>query len=143
MWSNPYLSSWKVAKYFHRPNQDFNKTHLSDSEKEALASRERESTRREEYIKIRNAEKAELQKRRTEREVLQCASSQALTECADSELASEITISNPSYAAECKYRQSISYKDPSKLLPLTPVFPRYKVTYRIQYIPTVTAPISS
>lgn len=62
---------------------------------------------------LRRNQKNRLRARKTEREMLQCASSQALAGDADADLVKEISQSNPSFAKECMLKKSITFKDPT------------------------------
>lgn len=115
MWNNPYLTSKKVAKYLHEPNKIFALTNLSDTEKLYQANAELDCAKRTKQIHLRHSQKYRLHARKTEREILQCASMQSLTDNTNVGLAEEISSTNPQLALECKTKKSVSFKDPTKL----------------------------
>ena len=88
--------------------------HPSDSEKLHQAANENERLKRAEQLMLKYDQKTRWNARKTERELLQCASSQALTEGADLDIVHEISNANPSLATECLLRKSLTFKDPTK-----------------------------
>jgi len=113
MWENQYLTSEKIAKQYNLPNKIFAQKNPSDSEKNLMARNEYESAKRNEQLLLRENQKILLTTRKAERELLQCASCQALTENADLAMVDAIA-NSPKLAAECKMRKSLNFKDVTK-----------------------------
>jgi hypothetical protein len=103
-----------VGKYYLVPNQLYDMNNPSDDAKRFEKRQDLERQQRRQQLTQRANEKTRLTVRRTEREILQGASSQAVLERADIHLAQDIPTSDPSLATECRLKKSLTFKDPTR-----------------------------
>lgn len=115
IWNNPYVSSKKIAKYFHEPCQTYALNNPSDNDKIALENQKNEMNKRREHLCTRHTERERLQTRTTERELLQNASLQKITEYTNKDVLKDISIQQPQLATELILKKSITFKDPKVL----------------------------
>lgn len=87
-----------------------------------ISTEEQNKQQRATNLLQRNIQKNRLRARKTEREVLQCASKQNVKQDANSGLAEEISQSNPQLALDLQLKKSLTFKDPSRTHALHSVF---------------------
>lgn len=104
-----------MAKYLHEPNKNYDTNYGTADDWNRNANKVREHQLHIEQIKHRSMQRSRLQTRKTEREILQTASSQGLSPKAEISLSEAISTTNPQLATEYLLKKSVTFKDPTKL----------------------------
>lgn len=111
MWDNPYLTSKKVAQFYHQVNKKFSLNNPSDADIIEESLKDEGEAIRAKQMHNKQSEMERFNMRKAERNILQRSSCQSIKNQWD--ISEELASTSPELTTELKMKKSLSFKIPS------------------------------